>query len=253
MEFEGKVAFVSGAARGIGRATALAFAQGGADVAVADLGGPELEAVRKECEGLGVRALALEFDQGDSAQVEAAFARIVEELGRCDIVANVAGIFPFASILETSDELWRKVMDTNLSGVFYCSRAALRIMKDQGGGCIVNIASGAGIRGLPTLGAYAASKAGVIGLTRVLALEGAPEVRVNVVAPGPTNTQGGSPDQRAGAPGEGVTQATAAPGIPLGRMGTPEEVAEAITFLASTKASFIHGQVIHVNGGLIMP
>ncbi len=255
MDLSGRTALVTGAARGIGKATAVRLAQAGADVAVADLDQDSLESVVAECTALGVRATPVALDQRDSAQVDAAFKTIKDTFGRLDIVANVAGVFPFSPIDETTDEQWAGVIDTNLTGVFYCSRAALTLMREQGSGSIINVASGAAVRGIPGLAAYAASKAGVIGFTRVLALEAAPNVRVNVVAPGPTDTSGNAPDAAARAAAQPVPDAAQAitNPIPLGRMAAPDEIAEAIAFFASDEASFIHGQVLHVNGGLLMP
>ena len=248
-ELEGSVAFITGAAQGIGRATALLFAERGADLVLVDLREDGLTEVGKECETLGAQVLTTTADIGDSAQVDAAVEAGRDRFGRIDVLANIAGIFPFAHIVDMTDELWDSVQRTNLAGTFYCSRAVLRGMLEQESGSIINISSGAALRSLPSLSAYSASKAAVIAFSRTLALEAAPHVRVNVVAPGAVANVdvpvSGPSAAQAGAAGN-LTD------VPLGRPGRPQEIAEVIAFLASDRASYINGHVLHVNGGRIM-
>src|SRR5262249_33976475 len=146
-------------------------------VALVDVQREPLEDTATSCRSTGGRALVLTLDVRDSAGVDAAVDRVTNELGRLDIMANVAGIFPFASVVETSDQLWNDVISTNLTGTFFCCRAALPVMLDQGSGSIVNVASGAAVRGHSHLSAYGASKGGVIAFSRALAMEAAPRVR----------------------------------------------------------------------------
>ncbi|HXY90877.1 MAG TPA: SDR family oxidoreductase, partial [Acidimicrobiia bacterium] len=158
----------------------------------------------------------------------------------------VAGIYPRATIEEATDEHWNTVLAYNLTGTFACCRAVLPIMRAQGGGAIVNVVSEAAFTPMAGMGAYGASKAGIVALSRTLAIEAAP-VRVNVLCPGPT-ARDPEPDSTAAT----APAAPAVPGIPLGRLGSPEEMAEAICWLASDRASFVTGHVLHVNGGRLM-
>ena len=274
-EFEGRVVVVTGAAHGIGQATAHRYAREGARLVLADLDLDGAEAVAKECAERGGEALALQFDQRSSASVAAMVAAAHERYGPIDVLANVAGIYPAAMIADTSDEMWDDVLRNNLTGAFYCCRAVLPDMRDRGG-AIVNVASGVAVRPIEGVAAYAASKGGLAAFTRVLALEAAPLVRVNTVAPGPTATEGvraaftagqtGGGDEEADAAGPGAAGATGAPGpaasgtersrldssMLLERWGQPPEIAEVIVFLTSERASFVTGQMIHVNGGRTM-
>jgi NAD(P)-dependent dehydrogenase (short-subunit alcohol dehydrogenase family) len=186
MRLEGKVVVVTGGAHGIGEATAYRFAEEGARIAVADLDVDGAQVVAKACAEQGVEALAVGFDQRSSDSVAGMVATVERQFGRIDALANVAGIYPASLIVETSDERWDDVLRNNLTGVFYCARAVLRGMIERGGGSIVSVASGAAVKPMEGLAAYAASKGGLAAFSRVLALEAAPLVRVNVVAPGPT-------------------------------------------------------------------
>jgi len=235
---EGKVALVTGASRGIGRAIAAELARGGASVVVGyRTGADEAEALAAE---IGGRAL-----QADVADPEQA-ARLVEEAGDLDILVNNAGLTRDGLILRMPDEDWRTVIDTNLGGVFYTCRAAARGMMKKRGGSIVNLTSVVGIHGNPGQTNYAASKAGIIGFTKSLARELASRgVRANAIAPGYIQTA------LTDVLPEEVQQAILG-STPLGRLGTPEDVAGAVRFLCSDEASFVTGEVLLVDGGLGM-
>ncbi len=249
MMLDGKAVVVTGAAHGIGEATALRYAEEGARVCLADLDLEAATSVVKACIDRGVEdAFAVEFDQRSSSSVAEMTAAATARFGRIDVLANVAGIYPSARVVDTTDERWDDVIRNNLTGVFYCCRAVLPGMIARGGGCIVNVASGAAVRPLEGLAAYAASKGGLAAFSRVLALEAAPLVRVNVVAPGPTLTHG---IRAAGLASERDTAELDAT-LVMERWGRPEEIADMIVFLSSDRASWVTGQMIHVNGGRTM-
>jgi 3-oxoacyl-[acyl-carrier protein] reductase len=235
---EGKLALVTGASRGIGRAIAVELAQAGAQVVVGyRTGAAEAETVAGEIGGRAVRA-----DVGDSEQA----ARLVEEAGDIDILVNNAGLTRDGLLARMSDEDWNAVLDTNLGGVFHTCRAAARGMMRRRSGSIVNLTSVVGIRGNPGQTNYAASKAGIIGFTKSLARELASRgVRANAVAPGYIQTA------LTEVLPEEVQHAILA-NTPLGRLGTPEDVARAVRFLCSDEASFVTGEVLLVDGGLGM-
>ena len=235
---EGKLALVTGASRGIGRAIAAELAAGGASVVVGyRTGRDEAEAVAG---GIGGRAV-----QADVSDPEEA-ARLVEEAGDLDILVNNAGLTRDGLIARMSDEDWRTVLDTNLGGVFYTCRAASRGMMRRRAGAIVNLTSVVGIHGNPGQTNYAASKAGIIGFTKSLARELASRgVRANAIAPGYIQTA------LTEVLPEEVQQAILT-NTPLGRLGAPEDVAGAVRFLCSDEASFITGEVLLVDGGLGM-
>jgi len=184
-------------------------------------------------------------DVAVAAEARALVAQAVERFGRLDILANNAGTYPRSWALEMTEEEWDRVIDTNLKGTFMCSQAAARIMKPAGGGRIVNMASVA-IRGQLRGTHYSASKAGIVGLTRALALEWAPEILVNCVAPGIIDT----PQPRMGMNEEQIAERVRC--LPLPRIGSPEDVARAVLFLVSEGGSWITGQTLHVNGGDLM-
>ena len=246
-------AVITGAGHGIGRATARLFAERGARLVLGDMNPDTLAEAAAEVERFGAKVRPVVFDQRRSASVNALFEEAFDELGHIDALANIAGIYPFASVGDMTDEMWEDVLATNLTGVFYCCRAALPKMVARGSGCIVNIASGAAEIPYAGASAYSASKGGIEALTRVLAKEGAPRVRVNTVAPGPTLTWPQNTD--AGAAGGTdnedalVRAATIIDNVPLGRWGQPEEIAKGIAYLVSDEASFVTGQVLRVNGG----
>ena len=237
----GKTALVTGAARGIGLAIATRLAADGLRVAMLD---QDRAAVEAAAPGLGAGALALAADVTRAAEVDAAIARIEREWGRLDVLVNNAGItgrsFP---IWELSDEDWQRVIDVDLTSVFLCCRAAVKVMLRQGAGRIVNIASIAGKEGNPTLVPYSTAKAGVIGLTKALAKEVATRgILVNAVAPAVIGTE--LLKQM-----ETSTVELLISKIPMGRVGTPEEVAALVAWLASDQCTFSTGAVYDLSGG----
>ena len=247
MEFTGKTAIVTGAANGIGRATAVAFGKAGANVAAVDIDDDGAKRVAAQIEDTGGAATAYQADLTKPAQIKATVQQVVDTYGRVDALANVAAIYPRATVLEVTEEYWDRMMDLNLRAVFFCCQEALRVMLPQGSGVIVNIASGAAFRGIEGLSVYSAAKGGVVSLSRGLALEVARTgVRVNVVAPGNTDTDG----IRANLTQEQVDAAAAE--LVSGRWMEPEEIAAAILFLCSDAASGINGAIINVNGGNYM-
>jgi len=249
MQLEGKVAIVTGAAKGIGAAIVEACAREGARVAALDLDGAGVEALAGAQRGRGADVLALCTDVTRSADIARAFDAVLARWGRVDILINNAG--GFAVIRATEDiteEEWQAILASNLTSVFLCSKAVLPIMKRQRYGRIVNLASVVGRAGAVRVTShYAAAKAGVIGFTRHLALEvGADGITVNAVAPGTTATER---VLKARTPEETRRVAEA---IPVKRLGEPGEIAEAVVFLASDSAAFINGATLDVNGGQVM-
>src|SRR5512142_3193340 len=246
MNLTGKTALVTGAAQGIGRDIALALAADGADVAICDV---NLEAAQKtaaDIEAKGRKALALKANVASSDDVSAMVDQTVQKFGRIDILVNNAGITRDGLILRMKDEDWDLVLSINLKGAFLCTKAALKYMSKQRGGTIINIASIVGAMGNAGQANYVASKAGLIGLTKTIAREYANRgITANAVAPGFIDTA------MTQALPENVRQELAKQ-IPMGKLGTPEDVANAVRFLASPWASYITGQVIHVNGGMYM-
>ena len=244
---EGKVAVITGAASGIGRATALRFAAEGAAVVVGDLSADGAAAVAAEIAAQGGRSAARQVDVAVSAQVDALVEEAVGRFGRIDILMNNAAAPHGAPVSATTDADWRRVMSVTLDGVFYGVRAALLRMTAQGSGSILNISSGAGLGGEVMLGAYGAAKAAVINLTKTAAVENAAfGVRVNCICPGPIAT----PPLGAwlGAIPGGVEAFSKQ--IPAKRIGQPEEIAAVATFLASDEASYVTGAVVVADGGV---
>jgi 3-oxoacyl-[acyl-carrier protein] reductase len=242
---DGHVALVTGASRGIGKATALALAKRGA-IVVAAARADHARAVTDEIAASGGRAECLALDVTDGPAVTQAVAGIVERRGRLDILVNNAGITRDQLMLRMKRDDWDAVIATNLTATFQCSQAVLKPMLKQRSGRIVNITSVVGQSGNAGQANYAASKAGVIGFTKALALEVASRsITVNAVAPGFIDTDMTRAISSAAQDAWGSR-------IPLGRLGTPEEVAHAVAFLASDEASYITGHVLAVNGGIYM-
>lgn len=242
-----RVTLVTGAATGIGRATALALAHAGATVAVGHLRQHALATeVVAAIAAIGGRAIACEADVSITADVESMVGRVERELGPIDIAVHAAGVIQERDFLDTSDADWDHVVGIDLKGVFICCRAVLARMAPRGRGCVVNIASELGHLGRARYAPYCAAKAGVIGLTKSLAREFAPAIRVNAIAPGPVDT----PMLSLAHMSPEVLAAEQA--IPAGRVGRPEEIAATAVFLASDAASFFHGQILGPNGGAHM-
>lgn len=245
MRFAGKVALITGGGAGIGLASAQRLVREGARVVLWDISAQALAAAAAD---LGEQALCQRVDVTDEAQVDQAMAAAVAQMGRLDIVVNSAGIVgPTQPFWENEPAAWRKVLDLNLTGVFLVSRAAVPHLTRAGGGRIVNLASIAGKEGNRNQAAYSASKAGVIGLTKSLAREFAPQhIRVNAIAPGPVATAMVSLEHMSA---EWVQKELA---IPQHRLGAPEEIAATALFLASDLSRFYCGQVLGPNGGSVM-
>ncbi|MGH9432744.1 MAG: SDR family NAD(P)-dependent oxidoreductase [Terriglobia bacterium] len=250
MQFKEQVALVTGASSGIGRATAEAFAAEGAQVAfnyLKNQGGAEAAAagIRQK----GGTAIIIQADVTKSTEVEAMFARVRQEWGRVDILVNNAGdLLARRSLPDMTEDYWDQVMDLNLKSVFLCVKAVWKEMTSRKSGCIINVSSIAGRNGGgPGAAAYAAAKGGLITYTKGLAKELAPHgVRVNAVAPGVIAT----PYHERYSPPELFQKYISA--VPMGRAGTPEEIAAVITFLASNGARYITGETIEINGGMLM-
>jgi NAD(P)-dependent dehydrogenase (short-subunit alcohol dehydrogenase family) len=245
--YQGKVAFVTGAGSGIGRATALAFARAGASVMVADLSEQGSRETARLIEEQGGRALAVKCDVTRSEDVKAALDKTIAAFGRLDFAFNNAGVEQRnAALADFEEEEWNRIMDVNLRGVFLCMKYEIPLLLKQGGGAIVNTSSGAGVIGIKGGAAYAAAKHGVIGLTKSAALDyAAKNIRVNAVAPGYIATPmmerftGGSAEGRAKVVSE----------EPIGRMGQPEEIANAVIWLCSDAAAFMVGHAMVIDGG----
>ncbi|MFN2377350.1 MAG: SDR family NAD(P)-dependent oxidoreductase [Candidatus Binatia bacterium] len=244
---KGKVAVVTGAASGIGKATALRFAAEGAAVVVADISAEGAEAVAAEITEIGGRAFALRVDVSVSAEVDALIEEAVRRFGSIDILMNNAAAPHGAPVAATSDADWRRVMSVTLDGVFFGVRAALQKMIAQGSGSILNISSGAGLGGEVMLGAYGAAKAAVINLTKTAAVENAAlGVRVNCICPGPIAT----PPLHAWLGAIPGGEEAFARQIPAKRIGDPDEIAAVATFLASDEASYVTGAILVADGGV---
>lgn len=246
-DFRGKVALVTGAANGIGRAAALAFARSGASVAVADVSERGNQETARMIREVGGRVLVVKCDVTRTDDVRRALDAIVEQFGRLDFAFNNAGVeYKPTPLAEIGEEEWARIIDVDLRGVFLCMKYEIPLILKQGGGAIVNTSSGAGVRGFKGGTAYVAAKHGVIGITRAAALDYAQSnIRINAVCPGIIDTpmmerfSGGTPQGR---------QAVIAQ-EPVGRMGMPEEIAAAVVWLCSDEAHFVVGHAMVIDGG----
>lgn len=246
IDLTGRIALVTGAGRGIGKAIAIGLARAGATVAINDINPDACERVAAE---LAPNAAAFHADVSNKHAVQAMIDGLLEKWGRLDILINNAGVEPHASLLTLDEWDWRRTIDVNLTGSFFCSQSAARLMKDTGGGVIVNIASIAGrAAGLRDRSAYVASKTGLVGLTKECARElAAFSIRVNAVCPGVIITEMTAHLR------QNETQMNKwLEDIPQGRLGEPDDVVGLVLFLCSDAAAYITGQAIHVDGGKVM-
>lgn len=240
MSLKNKVAIVTGASQGIGLGIAKQLAKDGCNVVVADLNVDKTAEITKELEALGAKALVVRCNVTNKADIANLMSEVKNKFGALDILVNNAGIYPYKPFADMAEADWDKVMNINLKGNYVVTQTALGIMKD--GGRIISISSVASMLGMASLSVYCASKAGINGLTRALAIELAPRgITVNAVAPGAVTTPGVAATE------EAVKQILMA--IPLKRMGTPEDIAGAVAYLASDAASYVTGQVLAVDGG----
>lgn len=247
-DLKGKVAIITGARRGMGKADALALAKNGAKVVVADISQEECQIVVEEIKKIGGEAMAVKCDVTNEKEIEEMVRKTVEKFGQVDILVNNAGICEFKPFLEMTEDEWKKTLDINLKGYFLCAKAAAKEMVKQKRGVIVNIASvamGQIGKGMAGLAHYSASKGGIAALTKTLALELAPyNIRVNAIAPGAIDT----PMAAAAKTDPKMLEATLNM-IPLHRMGKPEEIASTVLFLSSDASSYITGSIVVVDGG----
>ena len=249
---DGRVAMITGAGSGIGRAAAELFAAEGATVAVVDLDADAAEETVGKITAGGGRALALTANVAVAAEVESAVARAVQELGRLDVLYNNAGVNSAGSVVDATEEDWDRCFAVNAKGTYLCSRAAVPHLEAAGGGAIVNQGSVAAMVAVPNFAAYCAAKGAVVALTRSKAIDlAARRIRVNAICPGTVFTPLMEPMLRAR--GDGDLEAGLAKTVvkyPIGRLGTPEEIARVALFLASDEASFMTGSIVAADGGM---
>jgi 3-oxoacyl-[acyl-carrier protein] reductase len=246
LKLAGRVALVTGAAQGIGKAVALLLARNGADIVVSDINLEKAEETANEIRSIGRKALAVKVDVAHWNDVEQMVEVILEKFAKIDILVNNAGITRDKLILRMTEEDWDAVLDVNLKGTFHCTKAVVRHMAKQRSGKIINIASVVGEMGNASQANYSASKAGVIGLTKTIAREFAQRgININAIAPGYIETPMTEvlPEK---------VKEELKKLIPMERLGKPEDVAEAVLFLASEESSYITGHVLNVNGGIYM-
>ncbi len=255
-DLQGKVALVTGGGQGIGEAICFRLADAGSTVVVADVVGKNAERTAERIRARGGKAAAFACDVSNPEQVESTTRSAIEKFGKIDILVNNAGIFPWSPIENTSPDLWGKVLAVILNGTFYLTQSVVKSMEHSGkGGNVVNISSVDAFRPTGALAHYDASKAGIVAFTRAIALElGRKGIRVNSVAPGGINTPGARAATGAIAPAAGdpaeLAKALLAR-IPMGRMGEPDEIANAVLFLASPAASYVTGTTLVVDGGYL--
>jgi NAD(P)-dependent dehydrogenase (short-subunit alcohol dehydrogenase family) len=246
MRLENKKALVTGGGRGIGRAIALTFAKEGADVAIAEIDLTSAEKVVTEVRSTGCRSMATRTDVSNRNEIEEMVHAVEREFGRIDILVNNAGINMVSRSEDLSEQNWDKALNINLKAIFLCSQAVCKQMVKQNGGKIINIASIYGLSGYPERAAYCTSKAGVISLTQTLACEWARYgINVNAIAPGLIKTEMVRDLIRRGI----FDEKTVAARSPMGRLGEPEEIANAALFLASDESNFVNGHTLVVDGG----
>jgi 3-oxoacyl-[acyl-carrier protein] reductase len=257
-DLAGKTAVVTGAARGIGRATALKLASAGANIAMGDVDESGLEATAALLSGDGSAVIFARTDVSRRSEVEALVRRATSSFGSVDVMANVAGIIHDSRLVDTAESDLDRILSVNVKGAYFCCQAAATVMLEQGSGSIVNIASSGAFQWIPTLSCYSMSKAAVVALTRVLAAEVGPTgIRVNAIAPGFVETTMGV--RHAIGPDGSVDREKAEEVIarerrrnPLRIEGQPEDVANAVLYLASDASRYMTGQVLHLNGGSYM-
>jgi NAD(P)-dependent dehydrogenase (short-subunit alcohol dehydrogenase family) len=252
---EGKVALITGGSRGIGQATAVAFAHAGAHVVLSSRNLENLEKVANEIRGIGRRALPVAAHMGRLENVKTLVEAATAEFGKIDILVNNAGTAPaYANCLDAEERLWDSIMNLNLKGLYFLSQAVARVMKTQGGGKIINVASIDGYKPQENVGIYSISKAAVIMVTKSMALELAPyNIRVNAIAPGAIDTKilnnmwANLPEAR-----KALAKKAVATRTPLGRIGIPDEIAGAMIYLASEASSYMTGETILIDGGAML-